>query len=104
LLRPLENQAITFMNGLNDLSEDRNLMAHCLWEFFRPEPPLAMDVLNIKAVSGTPDGISFQRTSISVEQLKNVTTIASDLNVRLLPISKGLVELCGRPPSEAQIF
>jgi hypothetical protein len=99
-LKFLEAEATAFIKAFNDLAGDRNLMAHCLWETFRPDLPLAMDVLNIKAVSATPDGVSFQRTSISVDSLANVATIANNLNVRLLQISQALAALQGPPPSD----
>ncbi len=87
-LKPLEKDAIAFLNDLDGLSKDRNLLLHCLWESFRPEgATLAMNILNIKATSGTPDGVGILRDSVNIEQLAQITLKANDLTMKLLPIS-----------------
>lgn len=100
-LKPLETEAIAFLDELDGLSKDRNLMAHCLWESFKADQPLTMDVLNIKAEKGD---VEFRRTSISIEDLTQVTTKTNRLNMRLIPLSRALVALLGPPPSDVRIL
>jgi hypothetical protein len=52
-LKSHEKDAAAFLAEYGYLTEDRNLMIHALWENFQLQPPLAVNVLNIKAVSGT---------------------------------------------------
>ena len=56
-LKPSSAAAEAFMTAMENLAQHRNDIAHGLWEFFRPEPPLSIDVVTIRAKRGTPDGV-----------------------------------------------
>jgi hypothetical protein len=59
-LKSHEKDAAAFLAEYSYLTEDRKLMIHALWENFQLQPPLAVNVLNIKAVSGTQNVIGFR--------------------------------------------
>lgn len=103
-LKPLKRNATAFFAEFDDLSDDRDLMVHALWEAFQPYPPLAVDVVKIKAVSGTPNEVEFRRTSISMDELGKFTAKANCLILDLMKLIEALSALHGAPPSDAQIL
>jgi hypothetical protein len=103
-LKSHEKDAIAFLAEFGNLSEDRNLMIHALWEDFHLQPPLAVNVLKFKAVRGTPNVVEFRRTTINIDGLARFTAKANDLNLGLMKLGKDLSALQGPPSSDAQIL
>ena len=88
--------------GLDDMSKDRNLMVHGLFEGFQPQPPLAIEVLKMKAASGAL--VKFRRTTIDIDGLTRFTAEANHLILELSKIGSALSALHGVPPPDAQIL
>jgi len=103
-LQSHEKDSAAFLAEFGSLSEDRNLMIHALWEDFQSQPLLAVNVLNIKAVSGTPNEVGFRRATITIDQLAQFTANANDLNLELRKLGKNLSALQGPPSSDARIL
>jgi hypothetical protein len=100
-LKPYERDATDFLAKYGELSANRNLMIHAIWENFKPGSPLAIDVLNIKAVSGTPNDIGVTRGAIRIDLLELFTANANHLNVELTKLGKDLSALQGLPSSDS---
>lgn len=104
-LKSHEKVAAAFFTEFEDLYlNDRNLMVHALWERFLPHPPLAIEVLKIKAVSGAPNEIESRRTIITIEELAKFTAQANHLNSGLMRLGNALSALQGSPPSDVRIL
>lgn len=81
------------LDGINDLAEDHNIMAHAIWDSFLPQAQLTIKIMGIKAKTRKPDSGEFRRTTISMEELAEFTGRANSLNLRLSPIHEFLVAL-----------
>jgi hypothetical protein len=92
-LQPRQKDAIALLDGINDLAEDHNLMAHAIWDSFLPQTQLTIKIIGIKAKTRKPDRGEFRRTTISLEDLAEFTGRANSLNLRLTPIHHFLVAL-----------
>jgi hypothetical protein len=92
-LQPRRKDAIALLDGINDLAEDHNLMAHAIWDSFLPQTQLTIKIIGIKAKTRKPDSGEFRRTTISMEELAEFTGRANSLNLRLSPIHQFLVAL-----------
>jgi hypothetical protein len=103
-LKSHEKDAAAFLAEFGKLSEDRNLMIHALWEDFQLQFPLAVNVLNIKAVSGTPNDVGFRRGAIRIDHLAEFTSKANSLHLELTKLGEELSALQGPPSSDAQIL
>ena len=101
-MKPFKRAAAAFFAEFDDLSDDRDLMAHALWETFTPHSPLAIKVLKMKAVKGAM--VETRRTSISINDLGEFTAKANSLILDLTKILDALSQLHGPPPSNAQIL
>jgi hypothetical protein len=95
-LKPFKRMAAAFFVEFDDLSNDRDLMAHALWETFMPHSPLTIKVLKIKAVKGAK--VETHRTSISINELGQFTAKANSLILHLTKILDALSQLHGAPP------
>ena len=101
-IKPFKRMAAAFFAEFDELSADRDLMAHALWETFTPHPPLAINVLKIKSIK---DGlVESRRASISINELGQFTAKANSLILDLTKILDALSQLHGAPPPNAQIF
>jgi hypothetical protein len=83
-LKPFKKAAAAFFAEFDDLSDDRDLMAHALWETFMPHSPLTIKVLKIKAVKGAL--VETRRTSISINELGQFTAKANSVVLDLTKI------------------
>jgi hypothetical protein len=92
-LKPRQKNAIALLDGINDLAEDHNLVAHAQWDSFLPQTQLTIKIVGIKANTRKPDSGEFRRTTISMEELAEFTGRANSLNLRLSPIRQFLVAL-----------
>ena len=97
-LQPRQKDAIALLDGINALAEDRNLMAHALWDSFLPQRQLTIKIWGIKAKTRTPDVVEFRRTTISMEELAEFIGRANSLKLRLSPIHQFLVSLLSGVP------
>jgi hypothetical protein len=103
-LKSHEKDATSFLAEFGNLSEDRNLMIHAFWEDFQPQLPLTVNLLHIKALSGTADGIGIRRVPIRIDQLEQFAGKANKLNIELTKLGRNLSVLQGPPSSDAQIL
>ena len=92
-LQPRQKDAIALLDGINDLAEDHNLMAHAIWDSFLPQTQLTIRIIGIKAKTRKRDTGEFRRTTITMEELAEFTARANSLNLRLRPIRQFLVAL-----------
>ena len=97
-LQPRQKDAIALLDGINALAEDRNLMAHAIWDSFLPQSKLTIKILGIKTKTRTPDVVEFRRTTISMEELAEFIGRANSLKLRLSPIHQFLVSLLSGVP------
>ena len=97
-LQPRQKDAIALLDGINDLAEDHNLMAHAIWDSFLPQSKLTIKILGIKTKTRTPDVVEFRRTTISMEELAEFIGRANSLKLRLSPIHQFLVSLLSGVP------
>lgn len=92
-LQPRQKDAIALLDGIIDLAEDHNLIAHAIWDSFLPQTQVTIKVIGIKAKTRKPESCAFRRTTISMEELAEFTGRANSLNIRLSPIHQFLVAL-----------
>ena len=101
-LKSLKREAAVFFAEFDDMSKDRNLMVHGVLEAFQPQPPLAIEVLKMKAASGAL--VEFRRTTIDIDGLTRFTAEANHLILELSKIGSALSALHGVPPPDTQIL
>ena len=99
-----EKDALDFLKEMQDVAVDRNRFVHGLWEGFNPGMPLSANNVSIKHRKETESGITFRRTTITINQLIMAAQKASRLNIALFPFSTLLAVEHGTPPSDVQIF
>jgi hypothetical protein len=92
-LQPYETEAIAILPEMGLHSEDRNLLAHGLWEGFHAGAPYTMSVLNVKKTKKVQHGVEFRRTSESILQLRAIRDRANNLQQELLRFSIPINEL-----------
>jgi hypothetical protein len=102
-LKSIRPAAVAILAEIEDVAKDRNLVAHALWEVFVREEPLRMNVLTIKSKPKTIDGLDITRAVISIDALREISSIANMLNMKLHNISGFLSRVRGPPPSNARI-
>jgi hypothetical protein len=66
-LAHLKAKAAVFIGEMDKLSEHRNHIVHGLWELFNSGDPLSINVVKVKAQSGTEDGLLHGRALITVD-------------------------------------
>jgi hypothetical protein len=98
-LKPHEPTALAFLEEIQDVAQDRHAIAHSLWERFNPGPPLSAGIILINHKKGTPDGIDFQRATITTDELNQIAQKASRLNIELQVFSAILIAERGPAPS-----
>jgi hypothetical protein len=103
-LKSHEKDAAAFLAEFGNMSEDRNLLIHGFWEDFHPRPPLTVNLLHIKALSGTADGIGIRRVPIRIDQLEQFAGKANKLNMEITKLGQTLSLLQGPPLPDAQIL
>jgi hypothetical protein len=104
LLSPHKEIAAKILAEYDDLSGDRNLIAHGLWERFLLHPPTGIEVLKMKAVEGTENQVEFLRTTINLDWLATFTGRVNQLNTNLAQLAAALTPLQGPLPSDIRIF
>ena len=88
LLLPLKEAAMTLLQGLKDLAEDRHTIVHALWEPFAPTEPLSIDIVTIKHKNKTADGLDTNRHTVTTAKLIGMAKMADRLNIAMAPISQ----------------
>jgi hypothetical protein len=104
ILSPHKEIAAKIIAEFDDLSDDRNLIAHGLWERFLLHPPTGIEVLKMKAVEGTENHVEFLRTTINLDWLATFTGRVNQLNTNLAQLAAALTLLQGPLPSDIRIF
>ncbi|MGY3506330.1 hypothetical protein [Bradyrhizobium sp. USDA 4471] len=79
--------ATIFASQMEELSLERNIVAHAVWENFDAESPHAMNALTIKAKNKTKDGLEVKRGKVTAATLMEASRTANRLNRALLNIS-----------------
>jgi hypothetical protein len=102
LLLPHKETATKIIAEFDDLSGDRTLIAHSLWERFIPRPPLGIEMLKMKAAKRNQ--VEFVRTIVDLDWLATFTGRVNQLNISLAQLAEALSPLQGRPPSNVRIF
>jgi hypothetical protein len=102
-LSPHKESAAKILAEFDDLSGDRNLVAHSLWERFLLYQPTGIEVLKMKAVEGTENQIEFFRTTVNLDWLATFTDRVNQLNTNLAQATT-LSPLQGPPPSDIHRF
>ena len=92
-LQPHEAGAVAILPEMGLHSEDRNLIAHGLWEGFDAGAPYTMSILNLKKTKQRKYGVEFRRTSLSILQLRAIRDRANTLQQQLLQFSIPINEL-----------
>jgi hypothetical protein len=100
-LRPLATSSNAFLKAMNDLTKDRNVFVHALWGRFLTDP-VRMDYKSLRPASGTMVGLRLGE--VSADYLVRFTKRASDLNLRLLPMTEALARLRGFAPPGAPML
>jgi hypothetical protein len=104
-LSPHKKIAAKILAEFDDLSGDRNLIAHSLWERFLMHPPIGIEVLKMKAVEGTDNQVEFFRTTVNLDWLATFTVRVNQLNIDLAHLSAAISPLQGPPrPLDIRIF
>jgi hypothetical protein len=93
----LKAKAEIFISEMYELSEHRNKIVHGLWGLFNAGEPLSINVVKVKAQSGTEDGLLHDTTLITVDWLVQFAQVANRLNLELMSLTEPLVAL--RTPS-----
>jgi hypothetical protein len=94
-LKPLKANSDAFLKEMDDLAKDRNLLAHALWGRFLTEP-VRMDYRSLRSTSGAMVGL--RGGEVSANHLASFVTRASELNIKLLPMTQTLADLRGFVP------
>jgi hypothetical protein len=89
------SRAVAILSEMGLHSEDRNLIAHGLWEGFDAGAPYTMSILNVKKTKQRKYGVEFRRTSLSILQLRAIRDRANTLQQQLLQFSIP-IRTCGR--------
>jgi hypothetical protein len=103
VLRPMQAAAAAFVTQLDDLSEDRRVIAHGQWDVFAPDDPLRIGVTILSHKDGTKYGLEVERCELSIDQVLAITNKANELNMLLYRISKFIFaerEKIGTPPTD----
>ncbi len=103
-LQPQAEAAEAFISGMENLAEHRNNIDHGLWEFFRPEPPLSIDLVTMRSQPKTPDGLLYGRGFIDVGWRHGFIIEANRLNLSLLPLGDALESIRGPIPANTTIL
>jgi hypothetical protein len=94
-LMPMDVASNEFLKEMDDLARDRNAFVHALWGRFLIGP-VRMDYRSLRATSRTMVGLRFGE--VSTDYLVSFVKRASELNMKLLPLTQALAELRGPPP------
>ena len=97
-LRPMIDVSKEFLSEMDELAKDRNVFVHALWGRFLTVP-VRMNYRSIRAASGTIVGVRVGE--VSTDYLIGFAKRASDLNLKLLPMTEALAELRGFAPPGA---
>jgi hypothetical protein len=101
-LAHLRARAATFISDMDKLSERRNNLVHGLWELFNAGEPISINVVTIKAQSGTDNGLLHGTELITVDWLSNFAHEANRLNLELISLTAPIVALRGAPPPQVR--
>ena len=102
-LAHLELDASKLLDEIIDISQDRNLLVHGMWEEFQPGTPLTIEVVSIKYQKSTRDGLLFSRHDITVDILKKITERINEYNKQLYPMSVLITSLESTPQDALRI-
>jgi hypothetical protein len=95
LLRSLKGISDEFLKEMDDLAKDRNAFVHALWGRFL-DGPVRMDFRSLRSLTGTRVGLRLGE--VSTDYLIKFVKRASELNMKLLPMTQVLAELRGFAP------
>src|SRR5450631_2290156 len=98
-LKTHQAEASQILREYDALSEARNLLVHGIYERFFQRPPIAIEILKIKADGGL---IGSLRQTINCDWLAEFTFQANQLNSRLIALAATLSPLQAQPPLNAQ--
>ena len=93
-LSPIKQDALQFVCELLDASQKRNDLIHSAWEDFVSSEPLVIRMENMSWKGGKA-GIVINH--VAIEQIEEMTTVASKLNTRLTAITKSVLASNQRP-------
>jgi hypothetical protein len=101
-LQPFKEAAFKLLIEIEDAAQERHVVAHALWERFRPEDSLAIDAVLIKAKAKSKNGLDIRRFPVKLGALKKVRERINKLNIALLPLSTFLTRYRSslKPPPE----
>jgi hypothetical protein len=100
-LKAMRASSNEFLKEMDDLAKDRNAFVHALWGRFLSDP-LRMDYRSLKSASKTMVGLRLGE--VSADYLIGFVKRASDLNMKLLPMTEALAKLRGlAPPGAARL-
>jgi hypothetical protein len=94
-------EANKLLAELDDVLEDRILLAHGQWGKFNGVDPLSIHVPILSSDNSLPYGMGVKGGSLTIEQINAIATKANRLNLELMPLSMYIAELrakVGVPP------
>lgn len=102
-LQPFKEPALRLLVEIADVANDRNAIAHALWEPFTPNTPPSIGIVTIKAKNKTKNGLDIRRAEITTAMLVEIGEKANSLNLTMTPLSQFLTwfrSAQNLPPSE----
>jgi hypothetical protein len=100
-LKPLKVTSDEFLREMDDLAKERNAFVHALWgRFF--DDPVRMDFRSLRSLNGVTVGLRLGE--VSMDYLAKFVKRASELNMKLLPMTQVLTELRGFVPPGALVL
>ncbi len=99
-LKVHEYAALDLLARIQQVSDDRNLFIHGLWERFNHGLPLSAGLVMMRYKKGTRNEITHSRHVVTVDDVWGVAQRADQLNIELIGVSKMLAAERGQLPPE----
>jgi hypothetical protein len=87
-LRPLMDAGLKFASEIEDVALARHFIVHSLWERFKPDGSLTIDVVTIKPKKKSKNGLEIHRREVKLDDLKEIRRRINELNMALVPLSQ----------------
>jgi len=100
-LQQFKEGSSLFLAQMDDVAEDRDAIAHAIWEPFTQGSPPSIGIVKLRAKNKTPDGLDFGRAKLTANEVRTISEKINGLNFELAQLGQFLMNLraAQRPPS-----
>jgi hypothetical protein len=102
-LAPYKDQARTVLEGIEELSDTRDIFAHALWGPFISHAPMTMKIGKLKP-RDSADGLWYTHGIATINDIRKFIGEANFLNGALFQLSERIAPLRGEAPPDARRF